>query len=182
MHGFLPLQWPDQKTFPAMMIQSHIHRIEVNPSQIGDAFRIDIVKGDAIFPHGFSILEEADVIGESRCFFHFFFQAEDGIRALVRSRGLGDVYKRQGCPPPGPARRRVRRAAWRAARRGAARAPPAGGVAAVARGRASPRRPRRNAATHPLVWAGRRRGSRPHAATAPHLWPPTGMVSSVVRR
>ena len=27
------------------------------------------------------------------CF--FFFQAEDGIRGLVRSRGLGDVYKRQ---------------------------------------------------------------------------------------
>ena len=27
--------------------------------------------------------------------FVFFFQAEDGIRALVRSRGLGDVYKRQ---------------------------------------------------------------------------------------
>eukprot|EP00657_Telonema_sp_P-1_P005788 TRINITY_DN23460_c0_g1_i1.p1 TRINITY_DN23460_c0_g1~~TRINITY_DN23460_c0_g1_i1.p1 ORF type:complete len:122 (-),score=24.86 TRINITY_DN23460_c0_g1_i1:33-398(-) len=27
---------------------------------------------------------------------HFFFQAEDGIRDLVRSRGLGDVYKRQG--------------------------------------------------------------------------------------
>ena len=25
----------------------------------------------------------------------FFFQAEDGIRYLVRSRGLGDVYKRQ---------------------------------------------------------------------------------------
>jgi len=25
----------------------------------------------------------------------FFFQAEDGIRELVRSRGLGDVYKRQ---------------------------------------------------------------------------------------
>ena len=33
----------------------------------------------------------------------FVFQAEDGIRALVRSRGLGDVYKRQviGLPPPG---------------------------------------------------------------------------------
>ena len=30
--------------------------------------------------------------------FFFFFQAEDGIRDLVRSRGLGDVYKRQ---PPG---------------------------------------------------------------------------------
>ena len=29
-----------------------------------------------------------------RCTF-FFFQAEDGIRDLVRSRGLGDVYKRQ---------------------------------------------------------------------------------------
>ena len=29
----------------------------------------------------------------------FFFQAEDGIRGLVRSRGLGDVYKRQGHPP-----------------------------------------------------------------------------------
>ncbi len=28
-------------------------------------------------------------------FFFFFFQAEDGIRDLVRSRGLGDVYKRQ---------------------------------------------------------------------------------------
>ena len=28
------------------------------------------------------------------CF--FFFQAEDGIRDLVLSRGLGDVYKRQG--------------------------------------------------------------------------------------
>ena len=29
------------------------------------------------------------------CLFVFFFQAEDGIRYLVRSRGLGDVYKRQ---------------------------------------------------------------------------------------
>ena len=28
-------------------------------------------------------------------FFIFLFQAEDGIRDLVRSRGLGDVYKRQ---------------------------------------------------------------------------------------
>ena len=28
----------------------------------------------------------------------FFFQAEDGIRDLVRSRGLGDVYKRQVKP------------------------------------------------------------------------------------
>mgnify|MGYP003381485996 CR=1 FL=1 len=29
------------------------------------------------------------------CFFFFFVQAEDGIRDLGRSRGLGDVYKRQ---------------------------------------------------------------------------------------
>ena len=29
------------------------------------------------------------------CAIVFFFQAEDGIRDLVRSRGLGDVYKRQ---------------------------------------------------------------------------------------
>ena len=41
------------------------------------------------------------------CICHFFFfQAEDGIRDLVRSRGLGDVYKRQaqtvhaGVPQP----------------------------------------------------------------------------------
>ena len=30
----------------------------------------------------------------------FFFQAEDGIRDLVRSRGLGDVYKRQPLDRP----------------------------------------------------------------------------------
>mgnify|MGYP007112001131 CR=1 FL=1 len=36
-------------------------------------------------------------------FFCFFFQAEDGRRVLVRSGGLGDVYKRQ--PTNGPARR-----------------------------------------------------------------------------
>ena len=32
---------------------------------------------------------------ENRWVGSFFFQAEDGRRALVRSRGLGDVYKRQ---------------------------------------------------------------------------------------
>ena len=39
------------------------------------------------------------VVGDMQvcvCFlFVFCFQAEDGIRYLVRSRGLGDVYKRQ---------------------------------------------------------------------------------------
>ena len=34
----------------------------------------------------------------TRFVFVFFFQAEDGIRDLVRSRGLGDVYKRQPLP------------------------------------------------------------------------------------
>ena len=34
-------------------------------------------------------------ITQSRLLCCFFFQAEDGIRDLVRSRGLGDVYKRQ---------------------------------------------------------------------------------------
>ena len=37
-------------------------------------------------------------------FLFFYVQAEDGIRHLVRSRGLGDVYKRQplqaGLPNP----------------------------------------------------------------------------------
>ena len=31
----------------------------------------------------------------SLCVYSFFCQAEDGIRYLVRSRGLGDGYKRQ---------------------------------------------------------------------------------------
>ena len=34
-------------------------------------------------------------VGYTRQYVVFFFQAEDGIRDLVRSRGLGDVYKRQ---------------------------------------------------------------------------------------
>ena len=34
-------------------------------------------------------------LGVKVLIYFFFFQAEDGIRDLVRSRGLGDVYKRQ---------------------------------------------------------------------------------------
>ena len=33
---------------------------------------------------------------DHRCGSIAFFQAEDGIRDVERSRGLGDVYKRQG--------------------------------------------------------------------------------------
>eukprot|EP00658_Telonema_sp_P-2_P035201 TRINITY_DN2563_c0_g1_i14.p2 TRINITY_DN2563_c0_g1~~TRINITY_DN2563_c0_g1_i14.p2 ORF type:complete len:178 (+),score=81.06 TRINITY_DN2563_c0_g1_i14:46-534(+) len=41
------------------------------------------------------------LVGSEMCirdifFFFFFFQAEDGIRDAQESRGLGDVYKRQG--------------------------------------------------------------------------------------
>eukprot|EP00831_Metopus_contortus_P042088 TRINITY_DN3317_c0_g1_i5.p1 TRINITY_DN3317_c0_g1~~TRINITY_DN3317_c0_g1_i5.p1 ORF type:complete len:224 (-),score=59.67 TRINITY_DN3317_c0_g1_i5:13-684(-) len=39
------------------------------------------------------LLEDGVVLFE--CSFFFFFQAEDGIRDVERSRGLGDVYKRQ---------------------------------------------------------------------------------------
>ena len=38
----------------------------------------------------------------------FFFQAEDGIRDLVRSRGLGDVYKRQALQTPRQCAARLR--------------------------------------------------------------------------
>ena len=41
------------------------------------------------------MLGEKVVVGIESYFYFFFFQAEDGIRDLVRSRGLGDVYKRQ---------------------------------------------------------------------------------------
>ena len=36
-----------------------------------------------------------NVKSKDMCVWYVFFQAEDGIRDLVRSRGLGDVYKRQ---------------------------------------------------------------------------------------
>ena len=36
-----------------------------------------------------------DMIRSIQYMMLFFVQAEDGIRDLVRSRGLGDVYKRQ---------------------------------------------------------------------------------------
>ena len=42
---------------------------------------------------GFSRLD--DGVSGYACGFGCVFQAEDGIRYLVRARGLGDVYKRQ---------------------------------------------------------------------------------------
>ena len=41
------------------------------------------------------IVDSDKLLGVLLVRFFFFFQAEDGIRDLVRSRGLGDVYKRQ---------------------------------------------------------------------------------------
>ena len=42
-----------------------------------------------------SLFVQSYVIRATIIWLIFFFQAEDGIRDLVRSRGLGDVYKRQ---------------------------------------------------------------------------------------
>ena len=44
--------------------------------------------------------------------FFFFFQAEDGIRDLVRSRGLGDVYKRQAQIDREVEKKGISRAQW----------------------------------------------------------------------
>ena len=52
--------------------------------------------GIVVFVHG------VIVILQLRLLCVFFFQAEDGIRDLVRSRGLGDVYKRQVAPDVPP--------------------------------------------------------------------------------
>ena len=43
--------------------------------------------------YGFDVLCKCAILTIVCCV--FFCQAEDGIRDLVRSRGLGDVYKRQ---------------------------------------------------------------------------------------
>ena len=60
----------------------------------------------------------------------FFFQAEDGIRDRVRSRGLGDVYKRQALVVPATAAlaKPGRRPDRRGPRRLAARAHGGGAV------------------------------------------------------
>ena len=50
--------------------------------------------------YGFAVLRAYENVGV------FCFQAEDGIRDLVRSRGLGDVYKRQLVPAPAAFRSR----------------------------------------------------------------------------
>ena len=47
-----------------------------------------------VFLYGF-VFVDVYLLSRFVVLFFFFFQAEDGIRDLVRSRGLGDVYKRQ---------------------------------------------------------------------------------------
>ena len=63
----------------------------------------------------------------------FFVQAEDGIGDLVRSRGIGDVYKRQA---PGRVQRAPRRVGrWRETHAaGEIARPPAVGEISWARG------------------------------------------------
>ena len=46
----------------------------------------------------FAVEMSSDTYSITHTVFICFFQAEDGIRDLVRSRGLGDVYKRQDIP------------------------------------------------------------------------------------
>ena len=41
------------------------------------------------------VVNSITAVNEMSRYSIFFFQAEDGIRDLVRSRGRGDVYKRQ---------------------------------------------------------------------------------------
>ena len=55
------------------------------------------------------VREDKSMIRVRRRVSIFFFQAEDGIRDLVRSRGLGDVYKRQGHVTLGQANSGARR-------------------------------------------------------------------------
>ena len=56
----------------------------------------------------------SDRDGWTACLLFVFFQAEDGIRYLVRSRGLGDVYKRQSMPSWNgwPSSKSARASAW----------------------------------------------------------------------
>ena len=93
----------------------------------------------------------------------FFFQAEDGIRDLVRSRGLGDVYKRQAhCPSRrgcrgaarAPGRCPGRRPATAGGRLPAAAGAPGGAPASPAQHSRSASRGRSRAAwSQPLVQA-----------------------------
>ena len=54
-----------------------------------------LVGADVALPDMYVVFVLFCVVSLFFFFLLFFFQAEDGIRDLVRSRGLGDVYKRQ---------------------------------------------------------------------------------------
>eukprot|EP00831_Metopus_contortus_P000209 TRINITY_DN10080_c0_g1_i5.p4 TRINITY_DN10080_c0_g1~~TRINITY_DN10080_c0_g1_i5.p4 ORF type:complete len:106 (-),score=23.48 TRINITY_DN10080_c0_g1_i5:734-1051(-) len=60
---------------------------------VGGYYSYDTVRNMRQVLFGFYL--RGEVVDCVRCFFFFFFQAEDGIRDVERSRGLGDVYKRQ---------------------------------------------------------------------------------------
>ncbi len=52
-----------------------------------------VTKRDTLDEEGIGMLQKYVVVTCVETY--FFFQAEDGIRGLVRSRGLGDVYRKQ---------------------------------------------------------------------------------------
>ena len=55
-------------------------------------WNVDIICIIEVYDHDYYVMY---LMYMRRLYLFFFFQAEDGIRDLVRSRGLGDVYKRQ---------------------------------------------------------------------------------------
>ena len=57
-------------------------------------FKLLMIVGDLEGGGGYKLLSFRYTNTKGVCLF-FFFQAEDGIRDSVASRGLGDVYKRQ---------------------------------------------------------------------------------------
>src|SRR5665811_2169950 len=64
---------------------------DLNVADISHPYRGSAMKGSCLLYTS----DAADDLTRVDLVCRRFFQAEDGIRYLVRSRGLGDVYKRQ---------------------------------------------------------------------------------------
>ena len=99
----------------------------------------------------------------------FFFQAEDGIRDLVRSRGLGDVYKRQLWAT----RPTAVNLHWALSRMRACLTPLAPDRREAAAWRAATGHPRGNGAPNPAVWPAGAAASPFHIIRPPGTDPAT---------